>query len=543
MKEIKLIRIYLLLVLFVSFGAVAFATTTLDFVWINIWSINQKFSEVTFQANWNDFMWSIFWLNAKNLISETNHTWEIITISGGTVSKRCGMQVRWIYYNSQRWNRLWPMDQDTLKYFRDSAGVGGGYSGLNLSWWLYTSCSGDEYSIYGQLTYHVEWDTEDSHIVAWVKYNRDNNTISGALARSLQRFDNKYPIWYIYDDHWGGIWFIWSFTGWWEWNPIAHSNIIAKLNQWSWINNLFWYGGSNNSEINGWWISIRTTAWNAINTLMNAWIQWTIWLSFSVNTVEKNTILWNFDRKTLIFNALNVNFSKLINVVKKNAESLCKGKYENENQPTYSTNKNLFCIEFPATETQNNIVINNADREDLKNKTIIVKNWDVRIAWWMWVSEWPVNIFIDRWNLLLANNTDDAVGFDKNGYATTTNDVTKWINLKWNFIVNGLVMWANKTTRAKESFGHKLFVNWKFASLNTPNYPSLNRTDQVSTLFGTSVNNNWIWLGNVFKRECDPISWSWSDNGRTACNNSTDRNALLPLIIIDGNYISPLLQQ
>jgi hypothetical protein len=60
--------------------------------------------------------------------------------------------------------------------------------------------------------------------------------------------------------------------------------------------------------------------------------------------------------------------------VKKNAESLCKGKYENENQPTYSTNKNLFCIEFPATETQNNIVINNADREDLKNKTIIVKN-------------------------------------------------------------------------------------------------------------------------------------------------------------------------
>jgi hypothetical protein len=161
----------------------------------------------------------------------------------------------------------------------------------------------------------------------------------------------------------------------------------------------------------------------------------------------------------------------------------------------------------------------------------------------MWVSEWPVNIFIDRWNLLLANNTDDAVGFDKNGYATTTNDVTKWINLKWNFIVNGLVMWANKTTRAKESFGHKLFVNWKFASLNTPNYPSLNRTDQVSTLFGTSVNNNWIWLGNVFKRECDPISWSWSDNGRTACNNSTDRNALLPLIIIDGNYISPLLQQ
>jgi len=524
MKKINLIRIYVLLAIFSWLGAIVSATTTLNFVWINMWSIDQKFSEVAFKARWNDFMGSIFWLNAKSI-----ETWEVIKIGGGLKEKTCFKKVRWIYYNAQRGNRLRPLDEDTLTYFR---WTNASYNNLSMSGWLYTSCSGEEYSVYGQITYHVNWDSYDSHITAWVEYDWTSNIYSGSFARSLQRFDNKYPIWFIYDDRWWGIWFVW-----WLWDTNSYDLVITELNQGSWINNLFGYDSSNNIVSTVWSITVLSTKWNAINTLMNAWVRWTVWLSFSVNTVEKNTILWNFDKKTLIFNALNINFSKLINEVRKSTENLCKGKYESYNDydvAGYFINKKIICLDF-SWDTQNYITINQVDWADLKNKTIVIKNWDVRVWWWMETDDLPVNIFIDKWNLLIRNNTGSAVEFDWNGYPKTFWWVTKWINLKWNFIVNGLIIWADNL-RKKETFKHKLFFNWKLASLNTPSYPSQWRRDQITSIFNTWANNGWIWLSNVFTRECNPINWNWSDNGWTPCNDPTDRNALLPLIIVDGNY-------
>jgi len=526
MKKINLIRIYLLLIIFLWLGSIVSAATSLNFMGINVWSINQKFSPVAFKAGGNDFIWSIFWLNTKNI-----ETWEVIKINGDS-DKTCFKQVRWIYYNAQRWNRIWPLDQDTLKYFI-WLGVGN-YNDLSMSGWLYTSCSGDEYSIYGQVAYHVSWDSFNSHVTAWVKYNRGNNNYSWSFAKSLQRFDNKFPLGFIHDDRWWGIWFVW-----WAANISDLADLITKLNNGSWINNIFGYGGTNHSNIEWLWISINTKEWNAINTLMNAWVRWTVWLSFSVNTVEKNTILWNFDRKTLIFNALNINFSKLINEVRKNTENVCKWKYEDFNDynvVNYFNNKNLFCLDFSSDNINNrHININQSDRTVLKNKTIVVKNWDIRIDWWMTTTDWPVNIFIDKWNLLIKDNISSAVGFDGNWYVTTTNSVTKWINLKGNFIINGLIIWAD-TSRNKTAFTHKLFFNGKLASLNTPSYASDWRKEQIKNMFASTDYNDRIRLGKVFTRECNPITWSWNDNGQTPCNNSWDKNALLPLIIVDGNY-------
>lgn len=524
MKKINMIRIYLLLVILVWVGMIFSAATMLTFVGIDIWSIQQKFSDVQFRANGNNFMGSIFWLNAKNIQS-----WEVITINAWW-SKTCFKQVKGIYYNAQRWNRLRPMDQDTLQYFKDVNN--GNYEDLTLSGWLYTSCSGDEYSVYGQVTYLVSWNSAPTHLIAWVQYNRATNSMTGAFAKSLQRFDNKFPIGYIYDDAGWGIGFVWT-VGNNAWAENDFNTMITKLNQWSWINNIFKYYWPNNSEIHYWAIVIDTTKWNAINTLMNAWVQWTIGLSFSVGNVEKNTILGNFDRKTLIFNALNVNFSKLINGVRKDAEDLCKGKYQYDADTIDFSKGNLFCIDF-SSATNKSVTIEFNERSELKNKIIVVKNWDVRIESSMPVDWWPVNIFIDKGNLLIQNGTWNAVGFDKNGYPVPVG-VTKWLNLKWNFIINGLVIWAN-SSRVKTGFQHKLFVNGKFASLNTPSYPSIGRTDQMTALFGSSVNNERIRLGKVFTRECNPITWSWSDAGWTPCNNSWDVNALLPLVIIDGRY-------
>lgn len=516
--QVNLFRVYVLLVIFLWLWSIVSATTTLNFQWINMQSIDQKFSDVAFKARWSEFAGSIFWLNAKNI-----ETGETVNIWAET--KTCFKQVRWIYYNAQRWNRLRPMDQDTLIYFRWTSNT---YDDLNMSGWLYTSCSGDEYSVYGQLTYAVSWDSYRSHITAGTKYNRTDNAISWSFAKSLQRFDNKFPIGYIYDDHWWGIWFIW-----WKWDASQYAALITSINGWSWINNIFKYGGNNNSTITGGWIEIATTKWNAINTLMNVGVRWTIWLWFSVNTVEKNTILGNFDRKTLIFNALNINFSKLINEVRKNTDNLCKGKYSADTNPDFWSSKKVFCLSGVNVNIDN---ISYNDRSKLANKTIVLKNWNMQIKWSMKVNEWPVNVFIDRWNLLISNDTWSAVAFDGNGYPVAV-WVTKWINLKWNFIVNGLIIWADVvgTSRTKAAFKYKLFFNWKLASLNTPSYPSQLRIDQITNIFGNTSNSDWIRLGKVFKRECDPMSGVGSDLW-APCNNSWDRNALLPLIIVDGNY-------
>jgi hypothetical protein len=69
-------------------GSIVSAFTDLKFVGVNMQSIEQKFSAVAFKARGNDFIGSIFWLNAKNI-----ETGEVVTISGSP-DKRCFKQVR-----------------------------------------------------------------------------------------------------------------------------------------------------------------------------------------------------------------------------------------------------------------------------------------------------------------------------------------------------------------------------------------------------------------------------------------------------------------
>lgn len=523
--KINLGRIYILLTVFLWFGVMYVSAVTLNFMGINIWSIDKKFSEVVFRAAGNDFMWSFFWLNARSLT-----TWEVVSISWSVWStKTCFKQVRWLYYNAQRWNRIWPLDDATKDYLLS---YDNSYNNLTISGWLYTSCSGDEYSIYGQIKYTVSWDSYSSYLVAWTKYNRDTNTISWEFARNFQRFDNKYPIWYIYDDRGWGI----GFVGW-EGYASNHGSLITSLNAGSGINNLFSYWGNNNSEIIWpWWITISTNWWNAINTLLNIWIQWTIWLSFSINNIEKNTLLWNFDRKTLIFNTLNVNFSKLINQVIQNAENICRDKYVDWSSVNFNVNSNLFCIDF-SLGWNKFITLDNTDITNLKNKILVIKNGDVKLGSAMSTTDWPTSIFIDRWNLIINQNTN-LIWIDWNWYPSVNNAVTSWAYLKWNFIVNGLIMWYNWSNVS--AFGRKLFINWKLASLNTPSMPSAWRSTQVQEVLSTWAYNNYIWLDRVFTRECDPIFGTGSDG--VDCSSTWDRNALLPLIIIDGYFPSNLLK-
>jgi hypothetical protein len=501
----------------------------LNFPGVSVSSIEENFSQITFSSQFNNFMGAIFWLSTKSL-----QTGEVIKINWNTDQRVCSRQIRWFYYNSQRWDRLRPLDQDTLNTFKSFDSQ---YSGLSVEGWRYTSCQwGNEYSMYWQISYQRVWDSKKSHLIAWLKYDRNQNRILPEFANSFERFDNKYPLWYIYDEVWWWIWFVA-----WSWGFSSYQDLIDRLNSWKSINNSFYYDINWNivpSFLSG-ESFIDTKRWSATNTLLNAWIQWTIWLSFSVDNIERNSLLGNFDKKTLIFNALNINFSKLINTARKNADNLCKNKedsFEDFNTDSnYFTKKNLFCLKLM---TGQKIWINDYDWNALANKTIIVRGGNLILRWWMQSNQWPVNIFVDWGNLLIRNGTSSIISFDHNGYPSNSNWVSSWFYLKWNFIVNWLIAGANSSEMIS-SFYHKLFLNWKLASLNTPSYPSQWRISQITTILW-SWYNNYIWLGNVFKWECNVILGRGND--WTYCANRYDKNALLPLIILDGNYSSLLLK-
>jgi len=126
------IRTYiLLLIAFLWLGAIVSAATTLRFVGINMWYIDQKISDVIFITSGNNTSWSILWLNTKSI-----ETWKILTDNMGQTMK-CFKQIKWLYSNAKRWNILLPLDQDTLNYLSWSDLTFSGWMCTWLSfWWL-----------------------------------------------------------------------------------------------------------------------------------------------------------------------------------------------------------------------------------------------------------------------------------------------------------------------------------------------------------------------------------------------------------------------
>jgi hypothetical protein len=104
--------------------------------------------------------------------------------------------------------------------------------------------------------------------------------------------------------------------------------------------------------------------------------------------------------------------------------------------------------------------------------------------------------------------------------------------LKGNFIMNGLLLWSGIT-----NFNHKLHLQGKIIMLNTPTLATTKRIEQIEATL-------WAWysgfinLQNVFTRTCG-LGGTGSDGA--ACNNSSNISTI-PLIILNGNYPSRLLQ-
>ena len=477
-----------------------------------------KFSPVHFAAPGNNFVGGIFRLTTKSLTGDMHITlWS-------QPSKNCNKQVRGIYFNSQRGKRVRPLDPYTLELLKQTDPL---YAELQIQGGLYTSCAEDDYSIFGQITYNRSWWTT-STIIAGTNLDYLNNTYGQnnttyTFANSFQYFDNKTPIGYIWDSY-GGIGFVGGEMTW-------SADLIAYLNNNWTINDAFQKIGTGIVSTTGSWLFTGTTTGNnASNIIRNLMVQGSVWLSPSMNEKDIIALLGNPQEKTVIMWTENINNATLINQAKQNMETLCKGKNRSNATSLSASNDDVLCFE----NTNVNIELD-VDEPLYHNKTIIMRSGSIILSGSMEDSSAGLDLLIDQWNLYLKNNPTNMLGFDNQWYVSTSASINSWTLLRGTIIINGLLLAGQPWMST--GYSHKLYIQGKISSLNTPFAPTTARIGFVEDVLWTNVYDNRINLQNVFVRTCF-LNGMWSDG--SSCADSK-QIASIPLVIVDGKYPSRLL--
>ncbi len=401
----------------------------LTFSSISEWDpIRNKFSTVSFtlpDISINSFQGGFFWLPTRQL-----PPWGIniqFTDSTATLhSKTCTKQVRGLYYTNAKGARLWPLDQQTLSWLVQ---LDASYANLSINGGLYTTCSplyasGDQYSIYGHITYSQNiWGTWTwaGTLSAGFMYDHTQNRIdlSEWFHQTFQYFNNQTPLGYVYDDI-GGIWFVW-----WVLPTAAHSGVLnlIKNDITRNINNIFWLW-SNWLQLSGFGgvydLSTWSNAW--LDTLWNISVLWNVLLSrWWLTEEDRVSVLGNPNATSSVTFSDVISSEDILNELRKNANNLCRWQYKH-NQWGDFTNialgwEKVVCIyndawwtEFDVNEwsADDPVIINLSDPWDVASyhwKEIIVRGRNVVLRWSVPSNEHALNIFVDNGNILLANST------------------------------------------------------------------------------------------------------------------------------------------
>jgi hypothetical protein len=225
---------------------------------------------VHFADNWNDFGGFLYFSDwIWGALSSDNTEMYTVETDSNTQIYECRNKVRWFYYNAQRWERLWPLDDKTWKNLT-------GLAWLETTWWIYTVCADSWYSValeecengiftgcsdcdynvcaamvrqkykadgywyYGSLQHNYSW--MNWTLTIWVDYDTSTGFISiksgSDLDSTFVRLDNKFPVWFIYDTNWW-IGLAWCrFESWLQ--PDSMKKLVDAV-QSGWLASVFWY--------------------------------------------------------------------------------------------------------------------------------------------------------------------------------------------------------------------------------------------------------------------------------------------------------------
>ena len=519
---------------------------TLDF-W-NFWKparwefITKNITPIHFTDNGNDFGWFLYISNG--IATDDDEVLPEYLVQAGDDKMECQQKVKWFYYSAERWERLWPLDGEA--------------NGIVAEGWIYTRCRPQWYSeemkkcawrgsesdieecendvrtkyvdvhgYYGMVTHEV-WD-QKFVLTAWTDYEKDATALAvneDKLSSSLIRFDNKYPVWFIFDGN-GWAWFLWCRVN-------EDTTLTSIFNKWTDnkkdFSTMFKYNSNKDgleSTSENLWVDC-SGMWSAMNSLIWVIVDGLVW----INRDTKNSgIQWNQSNdKMQYFQSVNVNNMQLINYARQRAEILCRWKW--------STNKtsggDILCLD--------GVSVNKEESNSIRNKwqTLIVKKWNVTVVPFSDVNDNKYNdIFIDEWNLIIEDDPNvELTVFKTNWFISENNleefkqevyhdargndtpyswdDVAAWKFIKWNFIVNGNIKAASSTW-----LDNIYFIYGKMTSKDT--------VDELKKVFKWTCNNG---TGSDLQKTPCPGWWSKRTN---PYENAS-------LVIIDQNYPSPLYQ-
>ena len=465
--------------------------------------LDEYFSVAHLNVRGNDFWAGFFWLPHEEIkdgvVIETQ--WP-----GGLEQKKCFYKVRGFYYNSQRGERLWPLDEESkvaLQAFDHAS-----YAKLQLVGWWYTNCEGinenaeenDTYGIYGDIQH--TYNGEDLHLTAGVAYNSTNNTMqeNGGLRCNLQRLNNSYPFGYYYDTygHIGMIGAKITKSGMGNPNKVNnfHSGLNSLLDEGVCINKVFDYNGrelnfNDKKTLTGFWGSAEL-GWfldvdpgSAKTTIFNLGIKGIIGLSNEINNEEKKFFEGNSLESTLLLRT-DTTISQVVNLVRKNAENLCRGKWK-ETWMQRDPNADVICIDNTKNWDTTPIDVT---AEDLAEKTVIIKSQNVNLTEYQSAQgAKPINLFIDRGNLFLpkSGNIGNMATFTPWGYlkdGAEGPEDSKANFLKGNFIINGLFLAGSN---GEDKISNKLYIHGKLISFNTFKKPTDQRVSTVMEILGSNL--------------------------------------------------------
>ena len=464
-------------------------------------ALANRFSTVHFNVGGNDFWGGFFWTDTKVLATP-----QIITANKETLS--CTDQVRGFYYNSQRGERLWPLDEESKG---DLSSVKWDYKYLEINGGFYTNCqknstngknetiTNPHTAIYGRITHTYKG--KQYSLYAGLLNNTTNNELPPAELRcNLQRIDNQYPFGYIYDKA-GGIAMVGAYVKSDKLDSVKNFHIAFtdKLKQQKCVND--YYSMKESKDPNNPGTKPVTDDWtlgpldndlifgngSALETMMNLGIRGIVGLSSQVQTQDQNKIE-NNTRKTSLLVSTTENIANIINLANKRAEALCRNKWEKQ-IPQNSKNE-VICSENGRS----------IDPESFAGKTLIIKNGNLPLNNYMDTNSQALTILLMKWDLILKNK-EATNTFLANGYQDPQGNITANY-LKGNFIINGLIQGeSNSNEKISGQVQRKLIVHGKIASFNTLNTPTKEVKENIGRI-GIDPNKK-IGLSEIFTWKCN----------------------------------------
>ena len=465
--------------------------------WIKDQTLANKFSTVHFNVWGNDFGGGFFWTEAKALATPQE-----VTANGERL--RCSAQIRGFYYNSQRGERLWPLDTDSQG---DLARIQSSYnpSQLTINWGFYTNCQKEQagklipenedgrtnslYGIYGRIT-HTYKGREYSIYAGLLNNLQQNELPTAELRCNFQRIDNQYPFGYIYDKA-GGIALVGAYV---KSEKLAqvnafHESFTEKLSKTKCVNDFYSLREDPNNPEKTipktddpiLWPKDNTLIFgngNALETMMNLGIRGIVGLSSQVQTSDQKGIE-NNTQKTSLLVSTTENISNIINIANKRAESLCRNKWG-----SLTPNGDIICAKNGGS----------IDPRSYAGKTIVIKEGDLTLTKYMETTSQPITILLIHGDLKLTN-TNASQTFLGNGYPDR-DGIIKANFLKGNFIINGLIQ-----NQGTEEITNKLIVHGKIASFNTLQEPN-DQTKVKLRNIGIDTSKK-IWLSEIFTWKCN----------------------------------------